>query len=355
MKVSAITVCLNSKDTIEQTIQSIIGQTYKDIEYIIIDGGSDDGTKEIIERYRDHIAVFISEPDEGIYDAMNKGIRVSTGQIIGIVNSDDWLEPDAIEAVVNIFETEEIDIVYGNVNEIENNRPVSVLRSLEKLDDENVWTTMPVWHPATFIGKDVYERLGGYSTRYRISSDYEFIIRCVLNHEKFYYVDKVLSNFRNEGLSSRELQLYAEENRTIISEYKDRIKDYKKILDFYNEYIKCLIFEKKAANQTQEIVKTLSDMTGGNREIIIWGLGNMGKICLEAVLKGGMTVKKVVDGGKTGEHYKGYVIEAPQAIKNTDIPVLVAIMKFKKKDVDALALKVPVVFLNEWIDRILGE
>lgn len=355
MKVSVITVCLNSNETIEQTIRSIIGQTYKDMEYIIIDGGSDDGTKEIIERYRDHISVYISEPDEGIYDAMNKGIRMSTGQIIGIVNSDDWLEADAVETVANVFETEDTDIVYGNVNEIKNNRPVSVLRSVDKLDDDNVWAEMPVWHPATFISRDVYERIGGYSTRYRISSDYDFIIRCFLNHERFFYLDKVLSNFRNEGLSSRELLFCAEENRTIISEYKDKVKDFDKIIDFYDEYIKCLIFEKKAGDQPQEIVSTLSEMTGGDREIIIWGLGKMGRICLEVVSKGGMTVRKVVDGSKAGEHYGGYEVEEPEAIKNTDVPVLVAIMKFKKEEADSLNLKGPVVLLDEWIDRILGE
>ena len=113
MKVSIITVCYNSAKTIKRTIKSVAEQDYEEIEYIIIDGGSTDGTLDIIDRYKDKISVLVSEPDEGIYDAMNKGIARATGDIIGFMNSDDWYADGAIVAIAEAFKKTEAEIVYG--------------------------------------------------------------------------------------------------------------------------------------------------------------------------------------------------------------------------------------------------
>ncbi len=115
--VSIITVCLNSEKTIEQTIQSVINQTYPNIEYIIIDGKSTDRTLEIIDKYKGKISILVSESDEGIYDAMNKGLKLATGELIGIINSDDWYESDAVETIVNSFLADRnVQVIYGNMD-----------------------------------------------------------------------------------------------------------------------------------------------------------------------------------------------------------------------------------------------
>ena len=152
-KVSVITVVYNSVDTIEQTIQSVLNQTYKNIEYIIIDGLSTDGTQKIIEQYLDCIAYFISEKDNGIYDAMNKGIRKASGDIIGIINSDDWYAEDAVENIVDCFKQNDVGLVYGNIIDVFQNG-----EQKERLKEplENMWHQMSVPHPSTFIKRSRY-------------------------------------------------------------------------------------------------------------------------------------------------------------------------------------------------------
>lgn len=113
-KVSIITVVYNGAGTIEQTIKSVLGQTYKNIEYIIIDGASTDGTQQIVEKYVDKIAYYVSEKDEGLYYAMNKGIGKATGEIIGIINSDDWYDINAVKNIVGLFSKKDAEVVYGN-------------------------------------------------------------------------------------------------------------------------------------------------------------------------------------------------------------------------------------------------
>lgn len=129
MKISIITVVFNGKDTIGHTIESVLSQTYKDIEYIIIDGGSTDGTVDIIKNFEDRIAYWMSEPDNGIYDAMNKGIKVATGEIIGILNSDDmYADSSVIEEVVNRISREKADTCYGDLVYVDKNNTQKVIR-----------------------------------------------------------------------------------------------------------------------------------------------------------------------------------------------------------------------------------
>ena len=122
MKITVITVCYNSKDSIENTIRSVIEQGYEELEYIIIDGGSTDGTVEIVRGYNDYITYFQSEPDNGIYDAMNKGLRHATGEVIAFLNSDDTYEPYTLNMVADYFATDTIDVLAGEVNQICNGK-----------------------------------------------------------------------------------------------------------------------------------------------------------------------------------------------------------------------------------------
>lgn len=183
MLVSIITVCFNAAETIETTIKSIVSQTYKNIEYIVVDGGSVDGTLQILEHYRKHISVIVSERDEGIYDAMNKGIDLAQGDFIGIINADDWYEEDAIEKVVRISRniSENTGVISGQIRFIDGEQ--SFLS--KKKEMEQIWMEMPISHPATFIRKSVYEKYGTYNTHYQIAADYELIFRLYINHHHF--------------------------------------------------------------------------------------------------------------------------------------------------------------------------
>ena len=174
MKISIVTVSYNSEKTIEQTIQSVIGQTYKNIEYIIIDGGSNDSTINIIEKYRNKVECFVSEPDEGIYNAMNKGIRMASGDIIGIINSDDWYDRNTVEKAVEYFNKNEIDVLYGDcVYLYEDGKRVRNM----KFPLEAMWYLMATPHPTVFVKKKVYQKYGIFNESYQMAADYELLLR----------------------------------------------------------------------------------------------------------------------------------------------------------------------------------
>lgn len=200
--VSIITVCLNSEKYIKQTIESVIKQTYDNIEYIIIDGGSTDRTLDIIRRYEDRIAYWVSEPDEGIYDAMNKGIDLSSGEIIGILNSDDWYEPNTVGKVVDTFlQHSEATLVHGAMVKWSINGKIAArYSSKEKLSPI---LFMPFNHPTCFVKKDVYLRLGKFDTSFSTASDYDFALRFLKAGEIAIYIDDVLTNFRKSGVTGQ--------------------------------------------------------------------------------------------------------------------------------------------------------
>ena len=181
MKISIITVCFNSAATLEKTILSVAGQTYKNIEYIIVDGNSHDGTIDIIQKHEDKITKWISEPDKGLYDAMNKGITLATGDLIGILNSDDTFYSDTVLATIAAFHTNNtIDASVGTiVQHKENGKVVRVYSS-------KYWTPaklrigfMPP-HPSIFFKRGLFDTLGFYELGFIIGADYELISRFFL-------------------------------------------------------------------------------------------------------------------------------------------------------------------------------
>lgn len=194
--VSVVTVVLNGDKHIEQTIQSVINQTYLNIEYIIIDGKSTDNTLNIINKYKANINQFISEKDNGIFDAMNKGLSKANGILIGILNADDYYEPTAIENTVNTYVTNNSDILHGNmVIESEHGQ------QLVKPDISKMKQQPSIFHPTCFVKKTVYNDIGMFDTKYKISSDYDFLLRCLNRNYKFSYVDSIITHFRPGGMS----------------------------------------------------------------------------------------------------------------------------------------------------------
>lgn len=206
--VSIITVSYNAAKTIEQTILSVINQTYDTIEYIIIDGGSTDGTVDIIKKYEDQITYWVSEPDKGIYDAMNKGIAHAKGDIIGIINSDDWYELDAVEQVVKHYKEGEI-VYHGGLKNYQEDGKTFVTPAPDSV--ERLKRGMVVNHPSMFVNREVYERYGAFSLDYRIAADWDFTLKVYMQGVTFLKIDKILSNFRLGGVSGALSQKHLKE------------------------------------------------------------------------------------------------------------------------------------------------
>jgi glycosyltransferase involved in cell wall biosynthesis len=207
MNVSIVTVCYNSEATIRDTIESVLAQTYPDIEYIIVDGASSDGTMTIVDEYKDRIAMVISEPDKGIYDAMNKGIQMSTGNIVGILNSDDFYQNnDVVRDVVCKFDSfPESDLVFGDVVFVAPDNLEKIIR-FYRSGHFKPWKLRFGWmppHPSTFVKRSAYDLVGLYSLDFKISSDYEMFVRLFLiNKLQFSRINKVLVKMRAGGVST---------------------------------------------------------------------------------------------------------------------------------------------------------
>lgn len=199
LKISIITPCLNSEKTIRDTFESVLNQKYSNIEYIVIDGGSTDNTLKLIQEYMilfQGKMRYISEPDLGIYYAMNKGIQMATGEIIGIINSDDYYELNTVEEVVNNRTASKYQVIYGVLRIIEKNGLIIYGSAKEK--SLSKWM---IQHPTCFVTKATYERYGYFDLKYKYAADYEFMQRCKKNGVEFTFCYKILANFRGGGAS----------------------------------------------------------------------------------------------------------------------------------------------------------
>lgn len=219
MKVSLITVCRNAAPVIEETLKSVREQTHSDIEHILIDGASTDGTMERLGRHRDRIAVLVSEPDDGIYDAMNKGLRLATGDVIGFVNAGDLLmTPYVIAQVAEAFEGSGADAVYGDIIMVDEQDIHKVKRlwnsgSYARDNFRKGW--MPP-HVATFIRRSVYDRYGLFNTGLRIGADYEILLRFLYKHKvPAAHLPETLVRFRLGGMSNGSVRHILNANREV--------------------------------------------------------------------------------------------------------------------------------------------
>lgn len=181
MKITIITVCYNSSETIEKTILSVASQTYKNIEYIIIDGNSKDNTVEIIKKNENSIGKWISEPDKGLYDAMNKGINLATGDLIGILNSDDTFNSETVlEDIANFHKQNNIEASVGNIIQHRQDGSIVRLYSSKYWSPEKLKIGFMPPHPSIFFIKELFEKYGQYNLGFKIGADYELITRFFL-------------------------------------------------------------------------------------------------------------------------------------------------------------------------------
>lgn len=196
--VSIITVVYNGDKHLKQTIESVINQSYQNVEYIMIDGGSTDSTLDIIEKYKNKIDYFISEPDDGIYDAMNKGIGNASGELIGIVNSDDWYEPNTVETVADIYHKKAYGVIYGLARVFENNKQRKIFTNHYQMLPVTMMT-----HQTCFIQRKIYEKYGNYSLKYKWASDYDLLLRLYSQNVSFFQLETILTNFRYGGATTQ--------------------------------------------------------------------------------------------------------------------------------------------------------
>lgn len=206
MKASIITVCYNSAYTIESTIQSVLMQDYDDIEYIVIDGNSSDETISIIQKYKNRISKFISEKDSGMYFALNKGIAMATGDIIGFLHADDfYADKKIISEVVKEFHASNTKCVYGDLQYIDRNNTQKITRNWKSKPFQKklfLQGWMPP-HPTFFAKRECYEKFGDFNTQFSISADYELMLRFLYkNNLPASYIPKVLVKMRTGGMSN---------------------------------------------------------------------------------------------------------------------------------------------------------
>ena len=206
MKVSIITVSYNSVRTIRATIESVLSQDYPNLEYLIVDGGSTDGTVAILREYADRITRWVSEKDQGMYDAMNKGIAMATGDVIGILNSDDtYMTNYVVSKMMQALTAAQADVVFADLILVDQHHPEKVLRYYDSGNfkpSKFRYGWMPA-HPTVFIRKPIYDAVGPFVTDYKIAADYEMLIRVLAVHAASYcYVAKPIVRMRSGGAST---------------------------------------------------------------------------------------------------------------------------------------------------------
>lgn len=217
-KITVITICLNADKTLRKAIESVLTQTYKEIEYVVVDGLSTDSTPGIIEQYKDEISKYISEPDDGLYSAMNKGIAISSGDIIFFLNADDsFYDDDVIKSVMNQFEKHPyLDLVFGDIVWVHNGNEVYCKQTSQVTRTGLARRTIS--HQSIFVRKEMFQKLGNFRQEYRVVSDYEWILRVFLTGQcNYLYVAQPIARFMLHGRSVNES--WEGERREVMKKY----------------------------------------------------------------------------------------------------------------------------------------
>lgn len=217
--ITIITIIYNGGQYLQECISSIKKQAYINIEYIIIDGKSTDNTLKIIEQNRDVVNILVSEKDRGISDAFNKGIALAKGELIGILNSDDFYTDNCVTDVVDFFIKNQMKsgIYYGNIRYFDDDSS-----HIRISDYSSIWKYMSIYHPSVFVSKKVYEDIGGFSEEFKYTMDAELIHRAISKNTPFFHIDKCLSNFRTVGTSDVNYKKTYKEFFKSVSKYNDQ-------------------------------------------------------------------------------------------------------------------------------------
>lgn len=223
--ISVITVVFNAASTIEDTIRSVLAQTYGNVEYLVIDGGSTDGTLEIVKKHDADIDYWVSERDTGIYDAMNKGIRLANGDYVGLLNADDmFANSDVLDNIVQVFKSSDVDAVFSCLDIVDSRHPEKILRKyrVSRLSLSLLRLGIMPPHPTFYCKKSCYLRAGLYDTDYRIASDFEMLTRLLVKyHISWKFLNRVTVIMRAGGVSSSGIMARITLNREILRACKE--------------------------------------------------------------------------------------------------------------------------------------
>jgi glycosyltransferase involved in cell wall biosynthesis len=206
MKVTIVTVCFNAATTLRDTLESVAHQTHPSIEHIVIDGGSTDATREIVRLHGSHLAAFVSEPDRGLYDAMNKGAARASGDVLAFLNADDWYAHPAVLAWVAERFDGGADLVYGDLDFVDPEPPFRIRRTWRDATQQASDFVRRGWqpaHPATFVRTELFRQVGGFDLRWKIGADYAFLSRCMSQPKlALQHLPRTLVNMRLGGAST---------------------------------------------------------------------------------------------------------------------------------------------------------
>ena len=363
MKISIITVCKNAEKTIERTIISIINQSCRrDLyEYIIIDGVSTDHTMNIIDKYKDNIDLIVSEPDKGIYDAMNKGIRLAKGEYIAFMNSDDWYETNALSDVERTINVTHADVIYGDTNYINKDGSTSLMKH-QKV--EKIWEDMVACHQSTFVKKEWFgiDKAGLFDLKYRVAADFNFLQIAYIKGAKFYGIDATLSNYTLGGESEKLLKTYYDDYTNIILEHSKFCPNGSAVVQKQMKRAEMYYFQR-ALSKDPNVLEIYLGQTVRERTVYVWGTGIWGGKVTDMLNHQGLVVSAYIDSNfiKIGKVYNNAYINSPQMIKEIDgrAVVIIAVRNKVKEITDEIRKinynkeNVSLIFIDDLIMEIV--
>lgn len=332
MKISVITVCYNSEKTIRRTIESVLNQKYSNVDYVIIDGGSTDGTVNIIREYEKEIAYWCSEKDKGIYDAMNKGIIRSKGEIIAFMNSDDWYNDNIFKKVASYFKSTNVEMMYGDYNIVWSDDLVEKV-CLDNLNLDDIYYKNLFCHQALFMKRELFNRIGMYNLNYKFAADYEWILRSYLGKVKFGYFPEIICYFKFGGASAVYKKSGAIENKKIKlrllperlrEKYHSKIEqaylsEYNNI--FYNIYNAIICGNEDIGKKVYDIFKEYDN------KVVLWGAGKIGKQFIFFLSKAKIDIISIMDSDpqKWGKKIEGILIRKPYFELDREVKVIITV------------------------------
>lgn len=356
--VTVVTVCKNSEKSIEKTIQSVISQTYNIIEYIIIDGLSEDNTLRIVDKYKPRISCVISERDNGIYDAMNKGVDFAHGELIAFLNSDDWYDEDAITNAVKCYSDSQADVVYGNMALVRSDGKIDYIKYSQKSVNELKYK-MSLPHPASFVRTSILKKYH-FDCNYAIASDYDLFYKLYSNGYRFKHFDAMTTFSSATGKSFTDVIGSYSEAREIALKYDVSGEN----RDYINNMFYSFLFNEKYLDDFENAklnhgVKCVI----GDYSVIIYGAGIIGKRCMDLFKYSGIEVVGFFDNDKEKQ---GTVIDGVEVFKpfehindNPNCIFVIGTKKEEEKITDQLIMngidRNKVITYNDLIVRITQE
>lgn len=360
LKISIITVCLNSVETIERTIISVLSQTYTNVEYLIIDGASTDGTCEVLNKYKDRLAYYCSEPDGGLYHAMNKGLQHATGDIIAFLNSDDWYVEDALSCVGAQFERTKADVLCLGVTRENENGERNDRYSKVRIDEKG-FERLEVFHPATFAKKSIFDEIGDFNTGYQLAADYDWLVRMKRHGYMIECINQVTTYYSDGGLSSKYWYEAQDESRQIDLRFAqskeeradiDAIYENKKV---YRKYYEMLEQKQLCYIDAEDMKQHI------HGRVYIFGAGNMGKECRQLLQQNHIRIRGFIDNNKAmwGKMLEGYPVISPSEIDIENDVVVITVMQYEeeiKKQLIQMGMRIDRMIMFRFLkDKVLAK